>query len=382
MTLPARDPAALASLEDLQRDAAANFAPDWGGPLSEEDELDAAREAIERGYYPPGTTPEMVRDRIRGLLTVTEPERWSSLEPHSHRFYLARAEEHVLRGLEARGTQIPVSAPAFGTLPTHDFNARVWPVPGTDARVVAFDSGILELTSTWATIVSACLRGHQSEAVTMLFIDMVFSQVVLGSGAFLHRSEYGIDNAVMLYGEATIRPQVEAFLLAHEYGHIMLGHPPSTDEEPQAENHRRELEADGYGLETVLAAFQDPVPVYVGVQSLLCAFSLFERGCNLLEHDRSPARPTATHPAAVTRRAALVEIGLDGLDAQQAAEAIHWGRVVEDETLRLWLPLEKALWHAADRFPAESRPGWPPDPFEKREALRRFFALIAETADR
>jgi hypothetical protein len=377
MNLPARHPAAVPYLEQLQRDAALNFAPDWGGALSDEELLEAIEQAIRRGDYPPGTDPEVALDRMRRN-QVPASERWSALEPPAHRFFLDRAEQAVVRGLEARGAPVPSAAPAFGTLPTHDINARVLPVPGSDTFVVVYDSGLLELTSAWTAILGSCLRTDRSQALAIAFIDLVFCQVVLGTSAFLYnRIDWGVNRDNTARADAVLRPVMEAFLLAHEYGHVILGHPPNALDFPLEVRHARELEADAYGFGIMLAAFDSPVAVYVAVSSMLGAYALLDRGYNLVEHDSSPSRPTATHPSAIDRRMALAKVAHGALSAADMTEAARWADHVDGETLRLWLPLEQGLWRVRDALPEESLPGWPPNPLEKREALERFVGVIA-----
>jgi hypothetical protein len=265
-------------------------------------------------------------------------------------------------------------------LPTHDINARVLPVPGSDTFVVAFDSGLLELTSAWTAILGSCLRTDRSQALAIAFIDLVFCQVVLGTSAFLYnRVEWDVNRDNTHAADTVLRPVMEAFLLAHEYGHVLLGHPPNALDFPLEVRHAREFDADAYGFGITLAAFDDPVAVYVAVSSMLGVYALLDRGYNLVEHDSRPSRPTATHPAATDRRVALAKVAHGALSAGEMAEAARWADHVDGETLRLWMPLEQGLWRVRDELPQESLPGWPPHPLEKRAALQRFVEVVARS---
>jgi hypothetical protein len=283
------------------------------------------------------------------------------------------AERYVISGLGAGREELPAKMPAIGTLPTHQLNAESIPVPDSDAYVVAFETGIFDFSSAWAKITGACLLSHRSEPLSILFIDLVFSQVVIGSAVYAENNLVGLDPKVWKRSHSTIKPVFDAFLLAHEYGHVKLGHQQDRLATEAAINHEHELAADAYGFRLMLRAFNDPALVYCAVSSLLCGMQLFEHGYELLEHEPWTSK---THPPAAVRRARLLQAALELMPGPELEKAISWIKMVEDETLRLWLPLEKPLLKAREIWPKS----WIPDnPEHKRAAIGRFLGLIADS---
>lgn len=372
MTSPPRDSASMRYLESLQHEAMINFAPGFG-QVDEDSLLDAARQAIDLGLGRPGDTPGTLYERLRAQEAISaEPGRWSKYEPPAHRTFLSLAEQNVIRGFGGCGLALPPAVPAMGTLPTSQLNAQAIPVPDSEAYVIAFESGLFDFTSAWAKIASACLLSDRSEPLSILFIDLVFSQVVIGSATFAENNLIALDPGVWQRGHHMLKPVYEAFLLAHEYGHVMLGHRMGRSGEDPEASYERELAADAYGFRLMLAAFENPIRVYDAVASLLCGMQLFEHGYDLLEHEQ---QTSATHPRVSVRRAQLYRLAQEWLPGPVLAEAGHWVAVIENETIRLWEPLEWPLGQARQYWPQSWVPG---SPEAKRAALRQFLRLVAE----
>jgi hypothetical protein len=373
MSSPPRDPASMNYLESLQHGMISALAPDFG-QADEASLLDAAQQVINMGLARPGDTPRSVLSQLqRQESGFAEPERWSRYEPPYHRMFLYLAEKYVISGLGAGHEELPAKMPAIGTLPTHQLNAESKAVPDSNTYVVAFETGIFDFTSAWAKIVGACLLSHRSDSLTILFIDLVFSQVIIGSAVYAENNLVALNPEVWKYSHSAIKPVFEAFLLAHEYGHVKLGHQQDRLETSAVANHERELAADAYGFRLMLRAFKDPAEVYCAVSSLLCGMMLFERGYELLEHEPWTSE---THPPAAVRRTRLFQAALELMPRSELDEAISWTKKVEDETFRLWLPLEKPLLKAREVWPKS----WIPDnPEHKRAAIGQFLGLIADS---
>jgi hypothetical protein len=115
---------------------------------------------------------------------------------------------------------------------------------------------------------------------------LIFSQVVLGTAEFAYNTEIELDPAVWKRSQQQIRPIFDAFLVAHEYGHIMLGHYKGRPVAGRAASYERELAADAYAFRLMLAAFKgEPMHVYVRASSLLLGMTLIERGYGLFRQE-------------------------------------------------------------------------------------------------
>lgn len=361
---PDRSDDSLLWLAARQRATAAIFAPDFGAFV---DLGELVSEAQLLGYYGQNIDPEAAQERIERLLYVAFPECWSTAEPKAHRYFLNRAEQTVLAGLKQLDSLPPDKTPAIGTLPTFNENAQAFKIPRSADSAILFESGIFDLTSRWSTVVAASLSGDRSEASTILFLDLMFSSLILGTASF-GDERILVDPTIRARGFATIQPAMEAFLMAHEYAHVLRRHSADID------RHRlsQELVADEDAFLVLASAFNNASGAYLCIQSLLCVWQLLERGRELMQE--TPADEAVdTHPPVVERRRALAACAASVMPPQQFAEASSQVLRVEDETLRLWLPLEAALPRARSEFP---RAWLPNDAADKRKALARFLTLL------
>jgi hypothetical protein len=363
MKPPGRSRLALEWLAARQRDASLNFARGFGTG-----DIDASvAQAIEEGLYPPGTDPAVLRDRLISTLQVEYPECWSVSESPAHRFYLDRAEQHVLTGLTRLGRQIPNQIPAIGTLPTFRANALAIRIPGTSESVIAFESGLLDLTSKWAVFLAASLSGYRSEALTGLFIDLMFCQVGIGSTGYL--GGWVVHPEIRQRGAATVQPAMDTFVMGHEYAHVVFSHGFGEDRH----RHDLELQADRYAFEVTMSAYKNNPAAYGCSAALLRAWQLIERGNSFVAHEPGIRSISASHPSAQDRQLALQAIARASMTASQFAEISQYMGAFEAETSRLWEPLENAFWQLRTILPE----GWIPDnPEHKRSMLEEFLRLM------
>ena len=318
MKPPARSRSALDWLAARQRDASLNFAQGFGIA-----DIDAAMaEAMKYGLYPAGTDPAVVRDRLISQMQIEYPEYWSESEPLAHRYYLNRAEQQVLAGLAQLGRTAPDQVPAIGTLPTFRANALAILIPGTDESVIAFETGMFDLTSKWAITVAASLSGYHSEALTGLFIDLMFCQVGIGSTAYLDR--WAVPPVIWQRGAETVQPAMETFVMGHEYAHVISAHGVGEDRH----RHDLELQADSHAYEAAAAAFDNPRGAYMCSAAMLSAWHLIERGNSLVAHEAGVRPHSASHPPVQDRLAGPSghRPGQHELVALRRGERVH-GRV-------------------------------------------------------
>lgn len=365
-----RDIEGVAFLERLQRDAGIAFAT--GDPAkTDEDYLDLARHLIRSGARE--ADEAAFAARLRRDNEVPEPARWSALERPDHRLRLWRAELAVERGMEALAVVLPSPLPAVGTLPTWQLNALALAAPSPCGYVIALESGLFSFTAGWSAIHAACVLGVENGWLLDRFIDICFCQIILGTAAYRDLRPMG-HPAVEDLGER-VAPVFEAFMLGHEYAHVALGHRPVDLDAPgvrpdlQAFTQDEELAADALSLRAIVKAFPDPLHGYVTVGGLLAALQLMERGYALLAGDPSLVPPGSTHPPALLRRRAVLELAPELLGGDALVAAIATLRIIEEQTSGMWMPLEKGFWRGRDGMPR----GWAPaTPEEKSAALMAF----------
>lgn len=364
MLLPERDPAGLAYLESLQKENGFAFSVDLS-PKGEDAYRELASGLMALGASPPDMDLERFARALQQSHEVPDPARWSAQERPDYRLRLWRAERAVVRGMEALGKALPSPLPALGTLSTWQLNAKAFPVPSTNGYIIAFDSGLFSFTAGWAGVLAGCLSPVEDGGLLDRFVDLCFCQVLLGTAAFLDQRPV-MNPALTALGER-FAPVFEAFLLGHEYAHVVLGHQPvdlNLPEGSHAEqgfNPTEELDADALGFKVVLHAFPDPVLVYSSVAGFFCALHLMERGYELRG---MPADDS--HPQARERRAALLKLASELLSREALAQALPIVDRIEECTLRMWLPLERGFRQGP---PA----GWAPrTPGEKSAALFAF----------
>jgi hypothetical protein len=374
--VPARHRGALEYLESLQKQVALAFRADVS-PKDEADYLELADALLRSGAHPPGTDRMALAQSLQNSHQVPDPERWSAYERPDHRQRLWHAEQSAIRGMDLLGYALPTPLPALGTLRTLQLNAQAIPIPSADGYVIAFESGLFVFTGNWAEVLAKCTLGANDGALLDRFVDLFFCQVVLGTAAYLD-DRPAREPMLAQLGDAFARV-CEAFLLAHEYAHITLGHRPRELEAGAGSYHaqgfeaRQEFEADELAFRIVMRAFPHPEHVYVSVAGLFAGLHLAERGFALAEGNAAPIPQSGSHPPAIERRRRLLDL-MNKLVPPAARElALSSLKKIEDLTIAMWTPLEQGFWHGAWRTQSNLPPDWAPaSPEEKSSALYSF----------
>jgi hypothetical protein len=359
----------------LQRDASVAFGVPYGKEPTYEDLLDAARTSAGLGLAKDGDEdPIASATRLFEQYKKIDRTWWSPLELSSHIFYFDRAEKKVFEGLAALNIEVPATLPPVGSLPTFQVNAQALHVPRAIGKyVIVFETGFLSFTSALSRISSGVLLGRGGVGIGGQFIDLMFNQIVLGTSAHLHPETLAIDRDTWMRGEVTLRPIFEAFLMAHEYAHVVLGHYAAVQDASTHSRAELETQADRLAFRIIVGAYRDPVQVLIAVGALLHAHRLFERGYELMGEDELGAMSGASHPGAVDRSQNLLNSARREMSPAELNEAIYWLGVHAEMMKQWWAPLESALPTAREQFPK----GWVPnDPSEERDALGRFVRLV------
>lgn len=311
---------------------------------------------------------------ITDLLADSDGDLWSRYERPDHRRRLAMLVTNVERAALALGYRVE-QRPVVGTLDTGDVNAQALPGPPGEGHIVVFDSGMFRFCAMAAAVavqaldlrftddgralhVNApdALAGHLAArpGVIVQFADMVFSQATLGtcllSGVYPLAVEYkGL-------GEAFANA-IETFVLAHEYGHLVLGHIdlPAVRGE-SADPHTLEFEADRIGLAIAAEAVGAGHWALVGSAIFLIAVETLGRATSTFVSGLESVPVSDTHPDPRARLGRLVA-ALPAFVDPRLAPFIE--RLVESIALayeRLWAFCRPA-------FERGHREGYPPADF-------------------
>lgn len=327
---------------------------------------------------------DRVLARIRQLeayYLADDGDVWSQYERPDHRQRLARLVASVEAAAASCGYTVP-RRPVVGTLPTGDINSQRRPGPKGEGDLVIFDSGMFLFAGKIAAVAAQALDAHEvSTGIAILgedeiidrlqripgirvqFADLIFSYVVLGDPAYgltyppPPPSRLAVDN----WAEA-----VMAFVMAHEYAHVILAH--GEVHTPGYDGLNKEIEADHLALELAPHMVGNRVIAYAGA-------SLFLLGSMSLDsadrHFRGalPQNPSS-HPPPTDRFASLLAAVAAWPEAAQVSE---FGQ----RLTRAIGGLSGSLVQAFDaaREGGYPEPGWrPSSEYEQHAALLSFLA--------
>jgi hypothetical protein len=318
----------------------------------------------------------------------SDGDMWSRYERPDHRRRLAGLVTRIEAAAAERGYPI-ARRPVIGTLDTGDINAQAHPGPPGEGHLVVFESGMFGFSQLLAKIAVQAIdaRFNDNDALVFLgpggitanvarrpailgqFADLMFSQAVLGSCMFVDAYDVAPEHLPL---SESFSEDIDIFVLAHEYGHVVLGHADLPRlREDAAQAHRLELEADRVGLELAATAigarhwaFAGASLFLAGVETVLRATSTF-----LIGRDEVPASPT--HPSPAERRARLTELLPAGADPRMVTPMLRMTETMATSLDRLWAFQRPAFerGHQHGYPPAGYRPG---DEYEKRAALQSF----------
>jgi hypothetical protein len=269
---------------------------------------------------------------------------WSKYERLEHRSRLIDLVVRVEAAARKGGYNLP-RRPVVGTLPTRDIQARAIPGPLGEGDIVAFESGLFMFTAVMARIITlslsipgplfrfvavptliitrslsilpawvrpsllyerqAIVRHIASHPDVLLdFADLIISQTFLGTCQYSDRRDlpYGFH---LEKRRDRLLDAVDIFVLAHEYGHVIPGHPGVRDNTTETERYQQEFEADELGFRLTLSAIGDPKWAYAGVVLFLTGIAIVDLAAAVIKTGEPRVMASATHPSPPERLAKL-----------------------------------------------------------------------------
>jgi hypothetical protein len=291
------------------------------GQLSEPESLKA-----HIGLYGDPKYRSAVEARVKTLtrkFEVGDGDIWSRYERLDHRRRLIDLVVRVESAVRKLGRKLPFR-PIVGTLPTRDINARAYPGPPGEGDIVAFETGMFMFTDVMARVVTLSLtvrhwfgtRGVELDKQAVLrhiaahpgilldFADLISSQTFLGTCQYTDKRllpvGFGLEET-----HANLCDAADTFILAHEYAHVILGHPGLDTPASDAIQHQRELDADELALQITLVAFDNPKWAYAGAVLFLTGIAILDIAGATLQTGIPRVMNTPSHPSPPERLTAL-----------------------------------------------------------------------------
>jgi hypothetical protein len=370
MNEPKRNPAALQKLEELQAGFHAEAGRsrddvDFPNKIPDMAHMEVTQEFLTRmgklsGPESIQTSIMLLKDpkyeaavnaRIADLkrrFEVGDGDIWSKYERLDHRRRLIELVMRVESAARKRGDRIPFR-PVVGTLPTRDINAKAYPGPSAGGDIVAFETGMFMFTDVLARVVALSLTvrdpaetrpltfdkkavvAHieRHPGILLDFADLIFSQTFLGTCQYTDKrclpEGFRVEETHRLLHDAA-----DTFILAHEYGHVIMGHPSIGKSGSDADRVRHEFEADETGLQITLAAFDDSKWAYAGAVLFLVGVAIVEMAKGVLEIGKPMVKIMPSHPSPQDRlrklAASLPRLVAPSasLPANELAEMVKW----------------------------------------------------------
>jgi hypothetical protein len=322
---------------------------------------------------------------------ASDGDVWSKYERPDHRKRLSDLVVKVEAAAAARGYAI-ARRPVIGTLLTGNINAEARPGPPGEGHLVVFDNGLFIFAASLTGIAvqaidakfgdghtSLTFRGPEGIAehvarrpgILVQFTDLAFSQAVLGSCLFA--------DAIHLPPEyhelgQTLTDAVLTFALAHEYGHVILGH---TDlprlRQTREQSHELELAADRVGFELASAAPDVGHWAWLGANLLLNGVDVLTRAASMFSTGHDDVTLSETHPSPRDRAVNLSALAPRLVSATMAPHIARMSAAIDFALGRFWQFSRPSFeaGHAAGYPPAGYRPA---SEYEKQAALRAFMA--------
>lgn len=263
-----------------------------------------------------------VEERAQALERVyarSDGDSWSRHERPDRRLRLGQLVTRVEEGAARLDLSIG-RRPVVGTLPTRSINAQAIAGPPGEGHLVVFDSGIFNFSTILGKVIAQALDvtrtddggslrfdpnamrqpGQRSLLILRQFADLLFSQTVLGSCAY---AEVVLAPPPYLPFSEQLTSAIDTFTLAHEYGHVILGH--RGVHQDGADSYEQELAADTLGFQISTAAWNGRLWSYLGASALFTGYDAILRASNTFLTGETETQPSSTHPSGTARRAAL-----------------------------------------------------------------------------
>lgn len=287
---------------------------------------------------------------IRSMLPLQDPWSFAGMRA----LWLQVHELSTHRGVTL------ASAPLIGTLPTGEMNARALRHPLTGEQAILFDDEVRSLAFLMSKVCASILVSKSDEAVT--FVDLDFSRARFpleqAPGAAMRFTaildSYLIDGWVRILPQwivdgpvlqfaLTLCEAFEQFVMAHEYGHLAIGHLDGavhasiaghSDLTEIQKQQAQEVEADAHGLriacDHAFKKFGSPLPGFWGAYLACKTFEIIDRGVyaiatkanwtSVYEKVQHWRTETGSHPSAGLRAAMLCQMMADTPFESEALE--------------------------------------------------------------
>ena len=228
--------------------------------------------------------------------------------------------------------------PLLGTLPTGQVNAMAIRVPGTDEFIVAFEQGLLAFLPMISKAIVQALpfdnagaRGFSfsvdrakardatvaNDSARERFRAALFAYLFEGHPALAPSPMLEMPHSLL---HRIILTELELFILAHEYGHLLHGHlDPSQIRRPAlikgveveqvSRSHIQEFEADQTGMCLALQALATdgiaPSVTFAAIDLFFSVDYALEQALMIITTGKRGVRGTDSHPHPCIRRERL-----------------------------------------------------------------------------
>jgi hypothetical protein len=246
---------------------------------------------------------------------------WSRYERPDRRLHLSELVVRVEQGAAKCGLRIP-RRPVVGTMPTYELNAQAISGPPGEGHLVVFDSGMFSYSTHLGQTVAQAIDAKWGEdgrsllvdentmfrvpgyffALARQWADLLFSQAVLGTCVYVEIVRVSPQHAPFA---EQLKQAIDTFALAHEYGHVILGHADLCDSKPD-EAHGREFAADAVGFKICVAS-GGALWACLGASAFFLGSEAVELASNVFLTGASHCEPSPTHPSPAARRRAITQ---------------------------------------------------------------------------
>lgn len=308
-----------------------------------------------------------VKARTEALMRYFElgdGDIWSRYERLEYRRRLIDLVGLVESGVRKLGRKLPFR-PIIGTLPTRDVNAKAYAGPAGAGDIVAFETGMFTFTDVLARVAALSLtvrRGSSASGVVfdkeavlehiaahpgilLDFADLLICQTYLGTCQYTDKRElpkgFGLEDTHKRLCDAA-----DAFVLAHEYGHVILGHARTSASASDADLRDWETQADELALQITLAAFDDPKWAYAGAILFFMGIAVVDLADAVMRTGGLKVMGVPSHPSPPERLAKAASTLSASIAPQKAQTANELAQMIRWLYADLWRGLQFAFEEA------------------------------------
>jgi hypothetical protein len=329
--------------------------------------------------------PDADAERLATLvdsIRPSPPERPPSPyeDPEFHRIMCDLADGVERAAVEAGFITSSFARPFLATLDTGRIHAFTTVVPGSQERVVFFESElfIFALLLSKAVCRAIPLDAAQAAPTKMLTTADVasrlaqdrsivrrFQEVVVAyalTGLCGNAPAYLVDEQSILFVDSLL-DSLLTFVLGHEYGHILAGHFSEVALQQAASLEAadavalawaKEVSADMIAVRLALppldsASALDIAICYWGADFFFSAIDIMDRAVSLLATGVEDNLTLGSHPPHEYRRKIARDVLVSTVGKDLAVLAVNQGRVVEVILALLWQDTRKLLRHAHEQ---------------------------------